>query len=120
MTPLTNSDLERLSAMAKVPLPAGEQERARIIEKFQNVLEFVKEIESVEVPESTPHYYSNTNTTRGDYLLNKNPDSITESLAEKLVSKYNQVRDDIINLFPSRRGDKLVVPKVMNNKKAKN
>ncbi len=113
MISLTTDDLKKLSVMARVPLPESEEEKQKILEKFQSVLDFVAQVEAVEVPDSVPHYYGQVNVARNDFLFNTDPEFITEEKFEIMKQERDQTREDILNEFPSRRGDHLVVPLVL-------
>lgn len=119
MISLTTDDLKKLSVMARVPLPESVEEKQKILMKFQSVLDFVAQVEAVDVPDSVPHYFTPVNIVRDDFLFNTSPDEITEENLKKMKQDRDQTREDILNEFPSRRGDHLVVPLVLNKTKKK-
>lgn len=96
---ITEEQMTAISNMARVPLPADASERAKVIEKFKSVIAFVAVIESIEVPDHIPKSSILVNNARFD--------DVDHSLA---------IKDAIVNQFPSRQGNHLVVPKVLAKK----
>ena len=88
-------DVEKLANLARIDLP--EEEKEQIQKDMGSILEYVKQIEGVEIDELHPEY-THYNAWRED-----TPDE----------RKFSH--DSIIKQFPDSQGGFLKVKKILNN-----
>ncbi len=76
-------DVENLAELAKIELSA--EEKQTLLKDMDGILEYVKVIEKVEVPDVTP-VYNQRNIWREDVLVNKNSPEASK-FSEELIKK---------------------------------
>ena len=96
---LTNEDIVRLAKLSRISIDAGEAEKLSM--EGEKILEYVAQIQELEIPESDLADDSLINVFREDV---PRPISLED-------------REALLRAFPKRQGDYLLVPKVFDRKK---
>ena len=82
-------DVENLAELAKIEL--SEEEKKQVLSDMEGILGYVKQIESVEVPEIEPDY-SHRNIWREDNLLPR------DFSREEIISQFPDSQDEFVKV----------------------
>ncbi|MCC7469624.1 MAG: Asp-tRNA(Asn)/Glu-tRNA(Gln) amidotransferase subunit GatC [Bacteroidetes bacterium] len=87
---MTEKDMEKLAELAKIRIPEGKTQV--FLNDFSAILDYVKQIESVQVDDTTQRF-SLKNITRSDKVKNERGE-----FAEDLLSSAPQTQDGFVQV----------------------
>ncbi len=87
--------MEKLAELAKIEL--SDEEKKHILSDMEGILDYVKIIESVEVPDIRPEY-SNRNVWREDLPASGGLNNSREFSREEIISQFPDSQDGFVKV----------------------
>ena len=95
MTKISSDDVRKVATLARLDLP--DNEIALYAKQLEKIIGYIEHLDQVDTDQISP-------TTRAVEVVN---------ISRKDVVNKTEIRDDLLNLAPSREGDFFKVPKIL-------
>ena len=95
MTKISFDDVRKVATLARLDLP--DNEIALYAKQLEKIIGYIEHLDQVDTDQISP-------TTRAVEVVN---------ISRKDVVNKTEIRDDLLNLAPSREGDFFKVPKIL-------
>tara|TARA_Y100001968_G_scaffold128469_1_gene117327 strand:+ start:784 stop:1074 length:291 start_codon:yes stop_codon:yes gene_type:complete len=96
MTKITSEDVKKVANLARLKLPDDEIEL--YTNQLENILSYIEQLEQIDTNNIEP-------TTRAVEVVN---------VIRKDIVDSSEIRNDLLDLAPSREGDFFRVPKILS------